>query len=419
MKVLQNRDLSPAENPRTLREAREGSVTNGFDMEAHIHSEDGKKQAENWEHFIRYQNEMDPHVLDYWRSLGWEKSLHDTENPDKRWSCFAPLSSMKEGCTRKYPLYFVMHGGITPVYEMECNGLIQPTAPDEPFVIIPWKVDLPRFLEIYHYAVTHFPIDRSRVYIYSYCGGSRANQFGLRYPELFAGIAPCGNPLRENYKPVMWYPDIERVQRIGLPCIHVDGLEDVTQLLPCYATGDKAKSEDPNYPGRTFNMPLGRKEYKVNCLRDLLYIHGCRDVTPEEVYACETSEDIVRRKTGVPGDHTEVRTVLGKHHYVASFDNRHGNDRLCIVGIESMGHFPDASLGIAVWNYLRRFRRNMKTGAIEVIGDETYEEGRIEKEENEPDRCKLDTADFDPDRYLHDFGSREGGYVTAWDGTPV
>ena len=127
-------------------------------------------------------------------------------------------------------------------------------------------------------------------------------------------------------------------------------------------------------------------------------------MTPEEVYACETSEDEVKRRTGIPGDHTEVRTVLGKHHYIATFDNWHGSDRLCIVGIESMGHFPDASLGIAVWNYLRRFRRNMKTGAIEVIGEENPEQ---------------DVGAFDPDRYLHDTGSREGGYTTAWDGTPV
>ena len=402
---LQDRDLKHVEHPRTLRETRKGSVTNGFDMEAHIDSEDGRRQAENWEHFIKYRDEMDPRVLEYWRGLGWEKSLRDTDVPDRRWSCFTPISSLRpENAGRKYPLYFVMHGGITPVYEMEGYGMIQPTAKDEPFVIIPWKIDPPRFLEIYRYAVEHFPIDRGRVYIFSYCGGSRANHFALRYPELFAAIAPCGNPLRENYKPVLWWPDVERVQRLGMPCIHIDGLDDVTQLLPCYATGDAKKSEDPDYPGRTFNMPLGRREYKVNCLRDLLFIHGCRDVTPQEVYACETSGDPVKRMTGVPGDSTQVCTVLGKKHYVADFRNRHGEDRLRIVGIESMGHFPDASLGIAAWEYMRRFRRNMETGAIEVIG-----------EENAP----KDVGGFDPDRYQHDYGSREMGYTTAWDGTPV
>lgn len=405
MKGLQDKDLRPVKDPMSLRAMRKGSATNDFDMEKHIAGEDGKRQAENWRNLIEYEDEMDPHVLKYWEDLGWKKTLHDTEEKDKRWSCFTPLSSLAaENPDRKYPLYFIMHGGITPVYEMESYGLIQPAAADEPFVIIPYKIDLPRFLEIYHYAVTHFPVDRGRVYIFSYCGGNRANQFALRYPELFAGIAPCGNPLRENYKPVLWYPDIERVQRLGLPCIHLDGLDDVTQLLPLYRTGDAKRSEDPDYPGRTFNMPLARKEYRANCLRDMLFTFGCHDVTPEEVFACEESADEVKRMTGVPGDHTEVRTVLGKKHYAATFENRHGSDWLQIIGIESMGHFPDASLGIEAWNFLRRFRRNMETGGIEEIGKEAVQ---------------TDCGPFDPDRYLHDFGSRERGFITAWDGTPV
>ena len=404
---LQDRNLDPVENPKTLRQVRQGSVTNDFDMEAHINSEDGQSQAQNWANVITWRDEMDPHVLAYWENLGWKKSLYDTEDQDKRWSCFTPISSLKEeNKDRKYPLYFIMHGGITPVYEMEGYGMIQPTAPDEPFVIIPYKLDLSRFLEIYHYAITHFPIDRGRVYIFSYCGGSRANQFGLRYPELFAGIAPCGNPLRENYKPVLWYSDYERVRRLGLPCIHMDGLDDLTQLLPIYSTGDSRRSEDPDYPGRTGNMPLAKREYKVNCLRDMLFTFGCRDVTAEEVYACEQSEDEVRRKVGVPADNTFVETVLGKRHYVASFNNQHGDDRMRIVGIESMGHFPDATLGMAVWEYLRKFRRNMETGGIEIIGQESKEPAQ-------------DYGPFDPDRYLHDNGNREHGYTTAWDGTPV
>ena len=42
---LQDRELNHVEHPRTLRETRKGSVTNGFDMEAHIDSEDGRRHA--------------------------------------------------------------------------------------------------------------------------------------------------------------------------------------------------------------------------------------------------------------------------------------------------------------------------------------------------------------------------------------
>lgn len=403
---LQDRELKPLKNPPTLREVRLGSVWNDFDIEAHINSEDGKQQALNWRNVITCRDEMDPQVLTYWANLGWAKELHDTEIQDKRWSCFVPLSSRKaENATRKYPLYFIMHGGITPVFEMEGYGLIEPTAKDEPFVIIPYKLDLERFLEIYHYAIEHFPIDRSRVYITSYCGGNRANAFALRYPELFAAIAPCGNPLRENYKPVLWYPDYERVHKLSMPCIHLDGLEDLTQLLPVYRSGNTEKADNPAYPGRIDNMPLARREYKVNCLRDMLYTLGCKDVTAQEVYACADSGDEVLRKVGVPADETEIKTIAGKKHYVAKLRNDAGKPWVQIVGIESMGHFPDATLGVAAWDFMRRFRRNQTNGQIEVDG---------EKISN-----ALPQHDYDPDRYLHDYGNRENGYVTAWDGTPV
>ena len=69
-----------------------------------------------------------------------------------------------------------------------------------------------------------------------------------------------------------------------------------------------------------------------------------------------------------------------------------------------MGHFPDSTLGEAAWEFLRQFRRNPVTGRIEVLG-QTPREDPI--------------PGFDPERWRHDFGSREQGYNTAWNGLPV
>jgi hypothetical protein len=350
---------------------------------------------------------MGDQVLKYWEERGWKKELHHADNTEEKWSCFIPLSSTKPGAAEKrHPLYFILHGGVTPPYEMEGYGMIEPTAQDEPFVVILLKFTYERILGIYQHMIDHYPIDRSRVYISSYCGGNRSNAIALRYPELFAAIAPCGNPLRENYKPVLWYPDYERVRRLSLPCIHLDGLDDLTQLLPVYASGEPELSENPDYPGRTYNMPLGKREYKVNCLRDMLYVFDCKDVTAEEVYALAQSPNEVLRKVGAPADETEIRTVYGKQHYVATFRNQDGNPWLKIVGIESMGHFPDSTLGYAAWAFMRQFRRNQTTGRIEVLG------------ETQPAYTRP-LGEFDPDRYQHDYGCREHGYNTAWDGTPV
>lgn len=399
----------PLASPPSLRKRRLGSVVHhsDFDIERHIHREDGMRQARQWRNVITCRDEMAPQVLAYWEGLGWKKVLHDGGDYDKKWSCFLPLSSFEEGNrARRYPLYFILHGGNTPPYEMEGYGLCEPAARDEPIIAIPHDFSIEGVLAVYRYCMRHYPVDPSRVYLTSYCGGNHANIVALRYPELFAAIAPCGNPLRENYKPVLWYPDYERLRRIGLPCCHLDGLDDLTQLLPLYQGGDPALSDDPAYPGRIANMPLARREYKVNGLRDLLYLFDCKDVTPRQVYACAHSGDEAVRRVGAPADETEVRTVHGKKHYVCKFRNSDGNLWLEIVGIESMGHFPDSTLGVGAWEFLRRFRRDQQTGRIQVLGAQ-------------PPVFTKDPGEFDHDRYLHDYGSRERGYVTAWDGRGV
>lgn len=410
MKGLVNEDtgvLLP--DPPSLRRRRLGSVVHhsDFDIEKHINSEDGMMQARQWYNVTTCQDEMAPQVLDYWENLGWKKVLHDGGNYDKKWSCFLPLSSFREeNRQRRYPLYFVLHGGNTPPYEMEGYGFCEPTAGDEPIIAIPHDFSIEGVLAVYQFCVDHYPVDKSRVYVTSYCGGNHANFVALRYPELFAAIAPCGNPLRENYKPVMWYPDYERVRRLGLPCCHMDGLDDLTQLLPLYKESVPALSDDPAYPNRIYNMPLAKREYKLNTLRDYLFIFDCKDVTAEELEGCRNSQDDAVRLVGAPADETEIRRIRGKKHYVCKFRNSDGNLWLEIVGIESMGHFPDSTLGVGAWEFLRRFRRNQQTGRIEVIGAD------------KPVFTK-DPGDFDHGRYLHDYGSREHGYNTAWDGRGV
>lgn len=406
MKGLRDPQGRELVSPPTLREMRIDSAVNTFDIDAHILSEDGMLQARQWKNVILYSDEMDPAVLDYWRSLGWEKRLYCADQLEEKWSCLYPLSaSSPESADRLYPLYFVLHGGTTPPFEMEGNGFCESTAADEPIIIIPQNFSIEGVLRLYRYALENFPVDRSRVYASSFCGGNRSTQVALRYPEIFAAIAPCGNPLRENYKPVMWYPDYERVRRLGLPCCHIDGLDDITQLLPLWHSGDPALSESPRHPGRTYDMPLAKREYKVSCLRDYLFTFGCRDVTPDEVFACEFSENPVLRATGAPADQTEIISVYGKKHFVARFRNQFDRYWLEIVAIESLGHFPDASLGKAAWDFLRRFRRDMATGAVIDMSASS--------------QVSPPPGPFTPDRWMNDITNREKGYNTAWDGTPV
>jgi len=404
MKGIRDQKGNVPEKPPTMREVRIGAGWKNFNVQALIDSEDGKVQIDQWENVITCEDEMDPKVQKYWEDLGWKKILFNGDDLGEKWTCLLPLSSLKpENADRKYPLFFVLHGGTTPPFEMEGYGFCEPAREDEPIIIIPMNFAHENVLSIYHYVIGKYPVDRGRVYAASYCGGNRTNEVALLYPELFAAIAPCGNPLRENYKPVLWYPDYKRVRRLSLPCIHIDGLDDLTQLLPLYVTGDPEKSEDPNYPGRTATMPLAKREYKVNCLRDMLFVFDCKDVSAEDVYACEQSDDPVIRAVGAPADETEVREIYGQKHYIAKFRNSDGNPWLQIVAVENMPHLPNASLGVLAWEFMRQFRRNTETGEIEVIG-------AIKPAYNRS------VGEFDIDRYRHDYGSRASGYTTAWKG---
>ena len=400
MGLVNNDDGSFLEKKPTFLEYTWASVTMDFDMEAHINSPEGEAEIAQWKNVILYADEMDPHVLDYYRGLGYEKTLHEAESYERKWALYTPLSSFEDK-DRTYPLYIVLHGGNTAPYEIEGYGYIEACYQDEPIVMIPHDFTIEGVLRVYQYAVDHLPVDLSRVYCTSYCGGARSRWVAMRYPEIFAAIAPAGNPLRENYKPIMWYPDYERLRRIQLPCMHLDGLQDLTQLLPVWQSGDPARSDNPDYPGKTNNMPLAKREYKVNCLRDLLYSFDCRDVTAAEVYACENSADPVLRATGAPGDETEVRDILGRKHYFSKFRNSEGDLWLQIVGIDSMGHFPNATLGKVAWEFLRRFRRDPVTGIVSEIGKAP---------------AKQSVGEYDHDRYQHDWGSHEYGYNSTWKG---
>lgn len=336
-----------------------------FDVDRLINSEMGEKTIALMKHYILNWDPMGEGVLEYWRSLGLKKEWHDEGTLHSKFAIYTPLE-MEQNPGKTYPLLYVMHGSDSDCYNLETTGYVQ-AAGAEAISVIPKCADTDNLVAIYHYMTEHYPIDKSRVYLTSYCGGNRSNWFSHHYPELIAAIGPCGNPVREDWKPTMTPEQYEHFKKFQMPLIHIEGMNDLTQLFPLNIGGDDVRSQRSQHWRRVGMLPLQTIDAKIEHLRDRLYLSNCRDVTPEEVACTHLSPDRVVRLTGLPADRTETVPMYGFDHYIAYFTDCHGDEIVRFVGTENMPHTPVASTGELVWAYVRQFRRNQTTYAIERV----------------------------------------------------
>lgn len=336
-----------------------------FDVDRLINSEMGERTIAHMKHYILNWDHMSEEVLNYWRSLGLEKRFNDDGTLHGQFSIFLPLEAAEKP-EKKYPLLFVMHGSDSDYYNLETQGYVQ-AAGTEAISVIPRCADNDSLLKIYNYMTENYPVDKSRVYLTSYCGGNRSNCFSHIYPELIAAIGPCGNPVRQDFKPTMTPEQYDRFRSIQMPIMHIDGMNDLTQLFPLNTHPDEVYSQRTQHWRRVGMLPLQTLSDKIKNLRDRLYLSNCRDVTPEEICLTHLSDDRVVRITGIPGDRTETVNIYGFEHYISYFTDNRSDEIIRFIGTENMPHIPVASTGELIWNFLRRYRRNQTTLEVELV----------------------------------------------------
>ena len=206
-------------------------------------------------------------------------------------------------------------------------------------------------------AEEEFPfLDPERVFITGHShNGYFSLEFAYRHPELLAGVATLGNGhglCTDHNEPPVTRDHLERFHSVDMPLINIDG-----QWENMYAT-----------PGLQMpNVAPLTEEQRVRYWRNRLYAWHCPPCAKEAVLSAPESGSLVTRKLGVPVDRERVVYYEGDECYVGDVRNEDGKSLLRLVTIENLPHALSAHMPWLTWSFLRRFRRDAKTGNIVEI----------------------------------------------------
>ncbi len=331
-------------------------------------------------------DDSSPEVLAYWAKKGMVKEFHGQhdvmswseyeketgyhwdgdrsiapQNDYKLWNSFVPMSAFKEeNKDRKYPVVFVLHGGNNPMSIIDGWGWVQEAAKREWIVIVP-SLEIDSVLEeILNKAKELYPIDTERVYAcgFSY-GGFMSNLMGMKRPDLFAAVAPCGTAIDNGFcdeamgpEPQEPFDGIPRALAMNtyMPVMNIAGALDGFRF-PFY-----------DYKDWGGNPAAGRLVDGLNCW---LNVNKAEEVKLHDVMALKDKTDAteVEKMMGLPqaegcGEKVERQ---GLTHYIADFKSADGIVRTRIMCTMNMPHWPTPEMSYQAFEFMSHFSRNAET----------------------------------------------------------
>ncbi len=343
------------------------------DFEKIYDSPYGEKLVTSMKPFILYEDEMDPELLKYYRSIGLEKELFENDEIYTKWSLYTPLRLHEKLCDKKYPLLFVLHGATMPIHWEESSGFLPIAGQEEMIVVAPQNHNSDNLLRILDVVKKKYPVDESRIYCTGYSqGGAKTNEVSILHPEIFAAVAPCGN-FMFPYDLDVTEERLENFKKYDLPVSIICGQEESLEIFPTNQDQtpgipvmgpdrhSMSMGNDPTMEGmNTHKMPSTAME-KIALFRRRLDAMRINDVSVEDCLAAKDSDDEVCRNLGFECKNTSIKEVLGVRHFVADFFNDKGLNTLRIMSAEGQPHWPVATMPELMWDYMKHWRRNPET----------------------------------------------------------
>ncbi|MBQ9613411.1 MAG: alpha/beta hydrolase [Lachnospiraceae bacterium] len=351
-----------------------------FDVEAFMKTSTYQGIYAQTSRVLAEQDQGSERVLQYWESKGLKKELHGTDTWDTTWASYLPLSCVKnKDASIRYPLLFVLHGHENPIFLAECYGYLDIAASEELITIIPNNENADFIDELFDYAVEHYPVDLSRVYMVGYSlGGAMTSRHVLRNPERYAAAGVGGMLFAsgvagdvEEYEgfvfPGETFTDemIAHAAEIKMPVVHSLGENEFHNLLPLY----RDPGTDPAMVEQIRNSQIDwTGDNKIASVNNWRRVAGCRAHTREESKQIALdSADPVIRMLGYPFERTSVITRNACDHFVGNCINEHGENLARFIGVSGLPHFPSLASSELVWEFMCQFARNPKTHESYII----------------------------------------------------
>lgn len=339
-----------------------------YDLDRVIHSQTGAAMAEGFAIEYDYDTTYDPAFIQMWKDMGLLYENRETQK--RRWKAAVPLSAL-EHPEVKLPVIAVMQ---------EVNGANEHLAVTETSYFYEYfrlaaqgECILVNFVledfegndilnEILQEAFRLYPCDPSRVYIAGHShNGFYALEYAIRHPRQIAAVATFGDPpghVTTGNLPVIG-ERLEKMKAMDMPLINLSGMTEHTCMYPI--------SCQPTYfrtPGKAGTPHPYTLEERIESWQRRLDAFKCPQVTREEILATQNSPNKAVRMTGIPSDSARTVWMDGFELYVVDVKNNAGKYWLRMVAEENMPHNTTPNQQKLSWSFLRRFARDLDTGAV-------------------------------------------------------
>lgn len=343
--------------------------------------------AEMMENVVLHPDEHSPESLDYWKQKGMIKEFHGEDAPMdweeyekktgnhydvkkafpqnlwKKWTSFLPVSAtFPENKNRKYPLLVVLHGAGNTVYTVDGWGFETTAAQREWIMIVPSIEMAEVVFPIIEEAKKRYPVDESRIYLTGFSYGSvYTNILGLKRPELFAAVAPCGGFLTDG----KFIPYGKR----ALP----EGPEPRFEEPMFIYDGDQSEAGKYKLPAISIigshdrkRWPLGKSAERETLLSDLNFwarINDAEEFSEEALDNIPEDAPEAAKLIGLPLEQEDahIKWSDGLQYAIGDVRSRDGVVRIRLVDEENVPHWPTPELSRLVCDFFAHFARDPQT----------------------------------------------------------
>jgi len=344
-----------------------------FDMPTFLASETGKSMSEHAAYMMEMPDETGADVLARWEARGLRKTMHWLEegNDATKYARYVPVEA-ETNPEKTFPLVFVLHGAMNPIYLAETYGYTDLAARDGFVVLMPEDENFPNLKAIFDETDKVVKIDHSRIYTVGYSfGGYNSSVNALLHPEFFAAAGwggmvfggksydsklPVGTPPGIPFDPekltLIDYPgvelteaDIETAAKHTMPVCITMGSCEVFNYLP-FTQGE--------YDGRGMDLSANGK---LNTVKLWQRVNHCLPL--------ERSADLNDPTEAIfdlPFDQSHVATMEERDYLIGDYLSDDGQVKTRFVAIDGAAHWPTLPQVDLIWDFVTSWRRDPVSG---------------------------------------------------------
>lgn len=328
-----------------------------YDLVKMMHTATGKAMMEAAVLEKNFTDINDPGLEEFWNGYGLDYKVH--EKNGENWLSFVPKGALEQ--TEKLPVLMIFRPAC--VFAQSFYYHMNMIAAQGEMIILCFstedKDENELYLDIFNEACALYPIDRTRVYLTGHSHyGEFALEFMRRHHEMIAAVVQQGD-VPGMIPRFVTDEQLEQMHSIDMPLIDVAGMAEMNSLFPvntdspCLATiSQRYKETFPQY-----------RDERITTWQKRLYASRCEVLSTEEIIAASNGTR-AEQMLGFPADHSETLLVDGCEYYIGDIKNVDGNTHLRVVAVENLSHTTTEFMHKLSWSFVRRFARDLETGAV-------------------------------------------------------